>query len=313
MVMLLSTAGAVLDSALIPVLNTSGVNPLGDEDATSITESLDGFLIAGSSTYVGLTGKPSNGTLADPRDALIIRLNVSLDAYGFGWPLLTTVGFQADDVSEKIIEISPTEFYVFGHTNNPPDNLNPANYNYWVFVIGATGVPTTAQLYIGTPSAEERASSFVASPAGSVPGFMMGGISESASGLTNFYLVKLATPLFLSASDILWQTPLSINMGTGLSGRTAIASSQNIGFYVLGEENGFDSNQNWVLTKINTDGSLAWNSPIVFGGEGMDECGAVQELPDGRLVIIGTMRTGRPDAGEFKLTLIKASSEGKFD
>ena len=141
----------------------------------------------------------------------------------------------------------------------------------------------------------------------------VGGISESSSGLTNFYIVKIATPFFFSVDDILLQTPLSINLGTGLSGRTAVASSQNVGFFVLGEENGFDNNQNWILTKINTDGSLAWNFPIVYGGEGMDECGAVQELPDGRVVIIGTMRTGRPDAGEFKLTLIKVSAEGKFE
>jgi hypothetical protein len=50
----------------------------------------------------------------------------------------------------------------------------------------------------------------------------------------------------------------------------------------------------------------------VFGGDGLDTCGAVQELPDGRILLIGTMRTGRPDAGEFKMTLIKVNGEGKL-
>jgi hypothetical protein len=44
----------------------------------------------------------------------------------------------------------------------------------------------------------------------------------------------------------------------------------------------------------------------------LDDCGKVEELPDGRLLILGTMRTGKPDAGEMKMTLIKVNSDGKL-
>ena len=80
----------------------------------------------------------------------------------------------------------------------------------------------------------------------------------------------------------------------------------------MANEKSFNDNQNWILTKVNNDGATAWNLPIVYGGEGPDSIGAVQELPDGRLVLIGTMRTGKSDTGELKLTLIKVNQDGKF-
>ena len=40
--------------------------------------------------------------------------------------------------------------------------------------------------------------------------------------------------------------------------------------------------------------------------------GAIQELPDGRLVLLGTMTTGKPDVGELKMTLIKVNQDGKL-
>ena len=73
-----------------------------------------------------------------------------------------------------------------------------------------------------------------------------------------------------------------------------------------------NANQNWLLTKINIDGSASWSLPIVFGGEGIDTIGAIQELPDGRIVLLGTMTTGKPDVGEFKMTLIKVNQDGKL-
>ena len=113
--------------------------------------------------------------------------------------------------------------------------------------------------------------------------------------------------------NIFYEKTLSVNLGNGLPERSSVFPSGQGGFYVLANENGFDSNQNWVLTRVYKDGSLAWSTPIVFGGEGLDNCGSIQELPDGRLVLIGTMRTGRPDAGEFKLTVVKVSGAGKFE
>ena len=80
----------------------------------------------------------------------------------------------------------------------------------------------------------------------------------------------------------------------------------------MANEKSFNDNQNWLLTKVGTDGSVSWNLPVVFGGEGPDTIGAVRELPDGRIVLIGTMRTGKPDVGETKMTLLKVNQDGKL-
>ena len=309
MIMKLDLDGLKLDSALIAVRDSVGVVTSGDEDVTTVTETSDGFLISGSSTYVWQKA-PVIG-LTDSHDALKIRVFTDLTEYPNTW--IQTYGYYSDDVAQKIIQLSPSSYYVFGFTNSLPVGQTTPNYNFWAYEMGANGDVVSQPLFVGLPSGNERLSSVAIVPTQSVPGYLLGGLSQSGTTPTDFYVAKITTPLAFSTSDILFEKPLSINLGSNLQGRTALAASLGIGFFVLGEENGFDNNQNWVLTKINTDGSLAWNLPIVYGGEGLDECGAVQELPDRRLVIIGTMRTGRPDAGEFKLTLIKVSAEGKFE
>jgi len=95
----------------------------------------------------------------------------------------------------------------------------------------------------------------------------------------------------------LFQKPLSIKLGNGLPENTSIFTTQDGSFLLLTNEKSFNDNQNWMLTKVDTFGSPVWSLPIIFGGEGLDTCGSVQELPDGRIVLIGTMRTGKPDAG----------------
>ena len=41
--------------------------------------------------------------------------------------------------------------------------------------------------------------------------------------------------------------------------------------------------------------------------------GTIKELPDSRVVIIGTVRTGSFSDGGHKMTLIKVNGEGKFE
>lgn len=323
LVMTMTLDGVKVDSALHATRDGGGAPTSGDENAVSITEviggvgSAPGFLISGSTTYVGLGGKPDNLSLPDLKDALKIRVNSDLSVYPNSW--VQTVGFDADDASQKIIEVSPSLYYVFGYTNNVGTG-NISNYNFWVFPLGLNGDPTSEQLNPGVGSSNEKLSSFSRAPVQApFEGFFLGGFSQSASP-SDFYVAKMRESISFGApttnppvSDVVFEKPLSINLGSNLTEKTAIAATMDGGLLVMGIENGFDSNQNWVLTKVNFDGSLAWSIPIVFGGEGMDTCGGIQELPDGRIVMVGTMRTGRPDAGEFKLTLVKVNASGKFE
>ncbi|HRI80552.1 MAG TPA: hypothetical protein PLR06_13550, partial [Cyclobacteriaceae bacterium] len=99
-VMTLTLDGVKIDSAQVPIFTSAGVDPFGDEDAASITQTTDGFIIAGSTTYVTLAGKTANPGYADTRDGINIRLNNNLTAYTLnGWPLQQSYGYFSDDVS----------------------------------------------------------------------------------------------------------------------------------------------------------------------------------------------------------------------
>lgn len=299
-----------IDSNSVAVRDGLGNITSGDEDVSTITEISDGFIIAGSTTYTG-SKTPVTGQ-TDTRDAIQLRVFSDLTEYPNSWS--QTYGYFSDDYSVKIVEGSPTgfgSFYVFGSSNNKPNSGHPnPNYNFWFFALGSTGVPVNQQTYSGSISADERMSSFCFSPAG----FFTAGLLQSGTSSSDLYIAEAGFPDPVNGFSLLKEKNLSIFLGSGLSGRTAVTrSAVTGGFLVLSEENGFNANQNWILTRLNNDGSLAWTEPIVFGGEGLDSCGSIQELPDGRIVIIGTMRTGRPDAGEFKMTLVKVNPDGKFE
>jgi len=311
MIITLAPNLALIDSNKIVVKDGLGVPTTGDEDVSTVTEISDGFLIAGSTTYTG--SKTPVAGQADTRDAIQIRVFSDLTEYPNSWS--QTYGYFSDDYSVKIVEGSPSgfgSFYVFGASNNKPNSGHPSpNYNFWFFALGSTGVPVNQQTYSGSISADERMSSFCFSPAG----FFTAGVLQSGTSPSDLYIAEAGFPDPVNGfSPLLREKNLSIVLGSSLSGRTAVTrSAVTGGFLILAEENGFNGNQNWILTRINNDGSSAWAQPIVFGGEGLDSCGSLQELPDGRILIIGTMRTGRPDAGEYKLTLVKVNPEGKFE
>ena len=305
----LTLDGVEINSSVVVVRDGAGNPTTGDEIATSVTETTDGFIISGSTTFVYF--KPVVSGLSDLRDALKVRLNNDLTPYPNSW--VQTYGYYSDDQSEKIIQVSANLFYVFGYTNSLPPGQSIPNYNFWIYSLGANGDFLNSQLYPGTPSGNERMSSFTISPAISVDGYFLGGLSQKPATPSEFYIAKLRNQLGFVSSDIQFEKALSVSLGSNLNDRTSVCAAQSGGYFIMGNENGFNNNQNWVLTKVNLDGSLAWNLPIVFGGDGLDECGAIKELPDNRIILIGTMRTGRPDAGEFKLTLVKVSANGKFE
>ncbi len=304
-----SSTGALLDTTLVSTLNGA---PSGDENVSTITELPDGtFLIAGTTTYTGPTKPDPTGGLppglVDTHDALKIRLNADLTVYT---PWLQTYGLKADDGSVKIVPAPPVSgvygsFYAFGYTNSVSVGT-AINYNYALYVLDNLGDPGTKITYAGTTANET-----VSSVAAQSSSFLLSGLASSTA--SNLYVVESTLPDENLGFPIT-EKNVSIDLGTNLSGHTACwKASVTGGFYVLGEENGFNNNQNWLLIKISNSLLPEWTQPIVYGGEGADSVGAVQELPDGRVVIIGTMRTGRPDAGEYKLTLVKVSPEGKFE
>lgn len=309
LVMTLNPAdGSKIDSALHYTLDLGTSLPtLGDEDASTVSEIAGGFIIAGTTTYVD-PANPPHPTLLDSHDAMMLRLNTDLTLYPNSWKQINGKG--GDDGFIKILPApvgAHQSFYAFGYSDINEDQ-NTVGYDYWVIYFGTDGVENSDNFYLGSSAADEKMSSFAFT--GSQ--LLMTGLQVGAS--TDVYFASAFLP---QADTLVLQFPektLGLNLGSNLTGHTSICqASVNGGFYILAEENGFNNNQNWILTRLNNNGTPGWSLPIVYGGEGFDSAGAVKELPDGRVVIIGTMRTGRPDAGEYKMTLIKVNGEGKFE
>lgn len=149
-------------------------------------------------------------------------------------------------------------------------------------------------------------SSFCFSPAG----FFTVGLHQSGMSSSEVYIVEAGFPDPNSGFTLLKEKNLSIFVGAPSSGRTAVTRSPVTGGFLILAEDNVNADQNWILTRVNNNGSLAWTQRIVFGGEGLHSGGGIQELPDGRIVILGT---GRPDDGEYKMTLVKVNPEGKFE
>lgn len=311
MVITVTQDGAKVDSATIVVRDISGVPTVNkDEDVSSITEISDGFLIAGTSTYVNPGNTGAVPSITDSHDALKVRVYTNLTVYPNSW--LQVYGKYSDDGSARIVPAPAGgfgNFYAFGYSNTVPLGVTP-NYNFWYVILGVNGDPINDVTFSGAPSADEKMTSVAPTPSG----YFTTGLLQSSTATSDVFITEASLPDAINGFVLSKQKTLSINLGTSLSGHTSVYRSVvSGGYFVLAEEDGFDNNQNWVLTRVNNDGSLGWTQPIIFGGAGFDECGAVAELADGKIILIGTMRTGRPDAGEFKMTLIKVSREGKFE
>jgi hypothetical protein len=315
-VMTLTLDGVPIDSAFIPIIDASHNVSNGDEDATSVTEISDGFMISGSTTYVP-THPPGNPT--DPRDGLNIRIKRNLTPYGNGWPEMQTNGKKSDDVTNKIFEVADgSGFYLFGYSNAPKAGQNAENYNLWYYKLGPTGGIVGDNL-LGAQVENEKPTSVGVSPSTLGGGYFQAGVSYNQAGAASLSVAMLRNTLsFVPVvgttyyPDSVFIKSVSIPLGTTMNEHTAVFASAQFGFFVLANEKSFNDNQNWLLTRIGNDGSTIWSLPIVFGGEGPDNIGGIQELPDGRLVMVGTMRTGKSDTGEFKLTLIKVNQDGKL-
>lgn len=313
-IMTLTTDLNPIDSAVIPIRDAAGVDQGKDENAASVTETFDGgFIIAGSTTYV--TSPPAPGVI-DLRDAIYLRVDKFLKDYTLdGWRKNQSYGVNTDDVSKKIFQVPDSGFISFGFTNDKRSGQTVFNYNPWYYKLSKKGLPGNAKI-LGAESKDEKPSAVLRGSSGN---YFVAGLVFDQSGVANIYVSNLqgSSPFVLDFldSDEKWQQSYAPNLGIVPDEKTSIFVSGTRGIYVLTNEISSGNNQNWLLTKVDEFGSPAtlWTIPIIFGGEGPDNIGGVLETTDGRIVMIGTMRTGKPDAGETKMTMIKVNQDGKFE
>ena len=304
------TLGGVLLDSTSTGLFTIPPNPIvpTDETVVSVTQTNDGFIVVGSTNNLDI--KPTATQTNDVQDAMHVRYYDDLTLYPDFWD--QTHGPGDFDSGVKIIQTIPDEFgdeqfYYFGYTNAMKTDLN-----FYVMRLGAEGRSNGSDdFFLGIPASDERLSSFALSPLQSGEGFvLMGTSSASGSANADIFIVKLNRLLdFNKPPNPPFQKNLAENLGPISSDKTSVFASASSGYLLLSNDKS-SGVQNFYLNKIDNSGSVAWSNPIIFGGEMDDEVGAVLELPDGSIGIIGTFAIGQD--GEKKMTFIKVNKEGKF-
>jgi hypothetical protein len=136
-------------------------------------------------------------------------------------------------------------------------------------------------------------------------GFMLSGISQTSSDGKS-YFVKLGSPLSWTDSDVTFRMELPIEKAA--MQRSVNCSSLTNGYFVASDKAGANGTDIY-LVKLNNSGRELFSRE--FGGVGDDFVGAVTELPNGRILIIGTMTLGGVE-GQTKIALIKLNPEGRL-
>ena len=101
-------------------------------------------------------------------------------------------------------------------------------------------------------------------------------------------------------------------MGNNVDGSVSTKNLLSQEFMLLTNDNTVSNvDTNLALTKLTRELTKAWQVPLIFGGESSDFVGSVSELPDGRILVVGTMTVGGL-SGQKKMVLMKLNAEGKL-
>lgn len=315
----LSQEGAPLDSVRIGLKTIN--NQESDEEVTSISIIQDGFIVSGSTTAVKTlkSAKPN-----DTKDALHLRFTSALDLIDENTGLwnYTTELDDSEDVLVKMIEINSSTYYGFGYTNTIRNSNR--DYKYWVFRLGSAGDAsdngTELLDIIGNPLTDEKLGDIITSSnsAGEAE-FVLNGIKTTSSDANQSFLIKLQKNPFRPPNiprDVVFNPVIAIetptDLGQDVGGNTRIARLSSGDFLLLSNSKLLSNDKlNISLIKLNNNLLKVWQVPLFFGGAGDDFAGTVTELPDGKIVIIGTMTLGGV-TGQTKMVLMKLTSEGKL-
>lgn len=224
-------------------------------------------------------------------------------------------GYSSDDVAYKIIEVDFDTYYVFGYSNRVIQNYN-GDFNYWYFALSGDGKIKLGENYLGKSSEDEILSSLAISSPQAGGGYILGGTATSSGNTTQAFSAMLSPILKFNANDIIRETNPT-DLGDNLNGAqlVKVRPLQTSDSFLLISTDTQIPNQgyNIALTKLKFNLLKEWSQTLIFGGEGDDFAGSVAELPDGRILIIGTMTIGQSSTkGQNKMVLMKLNPNGKL-
>lgn len=266
-----------------------------------------GFIVSGYTNDVP-------GNLANDLDGIHIRFKNDLEIPDSSWNQKTGPA-GSRDVLVKTIQIRNDFFYCFGYTNT--NRSGNRDFKYWVFELdegGKAGNNDAVLLdALGSTNEDEflKSVSDVDITDPFYKGFLLQGVAVDASGNAKSYTVKLKRNLGFIANDIYGETDFPLGSNLTDRGMASFYNPFNNDYLVLATRNlGSDLAEGIAIYKLDRENQLEWG-PEVFGGESFDEAGAVLQLPDGKIMVLGTMTVGGLN-GQKKMALLKLNDKGKL-
>jgi hypothetical protein len=294
----IASDGSVIDSVVYG-------SPKNDFPQT-VTPLLDGgFIITGSTQYD--TTKNFNPT--DPNaysNIFHYRCNASLTFDVANWYELYGAADRYD-AGSKVIQ-NGSSFYVFGYSDAEHGSWPAGKLHLQYYAIESGGVPKSKIGYLGDFNQSTRSPYVMQVPAELGGGFFLIGTETKSTGAVSLHVSKLRAPLqFNPANDELLDQEISVTAKTleAVSAEASLTAPQ--GYLLLANENRSLGSNIW-LTKIDQSGATKWS--ISLGSEtGDDKAAVVKELPNGKIMVMGTVELGD---NQTKMALFKLNSDGRL-
>jgi hypothetical protein len=277
-----------------------------NDDAQSLTPLLDnGFIITGSTTRDTTKQDPQNPQI-DPNaysNIFHYRCNSTLSFDQNWYELYGALG--KFDFGTKVIQNASNRFYVFGYSDlsNQSGKMNLQYYS-----LSAEGIPSNNVSLLGDINFDTRSSFVCEIPTELGGGILLIGTTNRAPGDFSLHVSTLKTPLRFNPGDD-EGIDAEILIGTARLQAVSAAPSlhQTSGYLLLANEERTLGTNIW-LTKIDQSGRVLWSASLGSEREN-DTAAAVKELPDGKILVLGTV--GIAD-NQTKMALFKLNSSGRL-
>ncbi|HTH55082.1 MAG TPA: hypothetical protein VL728_03505 [Cyclobacteriaceae bacterium] len=267
--------------------------------ANSLTVMKDGgFFVAGYTTYVG------NNNFA--YDALQIRTdnNFNPALASSGWIYVSGAG--VNNYATRAFQVSADSTYVFGYTNGPSPPSN--DEDFWAFRLDSKGVQRKTTVFVANNSIDELFDALRATQGG----YLLTGLSiDNNSQVFGLKISKMRYDNLSFDSNDNQFSYAGRSLGKGGDSRFTTACNAGDGYFVLTNIFNAGGISDILLLKLDVNLQEMWSDPVTLGGDGDDTAAAVAELPDGHIMVLGTMNLGNPPE-QFKIALMKLNSAGKL-
>lgn len=258
-----------------------------------------GYFLSGKTT--DWADNSANNSLPSPpdklEDLLLVTLDQNLDTVYFD-----RIGGSYSGSVIKVIQIGSNQFMYGGHWDGATSGRlpNEPKIEFNLFFRSFNSIPSSAtSMYAGTLQLNEKMVSICKSNFG----MGLAVCTQSDDNGINRKVFAVSTN-----SDFTTVLTESVILGDSDEFEAVSVSSGASRFYVLANQINAQGNRDIYLKRV--DGILQSDLDLVFGNENNDDRGAaVAELPNGDILILGTMElAGQQD----KIALIKVRADGTF-